>query len=64
MFKIPFQFVNITDFSDHGWRFGRPKAFYITIDDTLIKDSNDLGASKLEPPSWRQDFESSWTGVS
>ena len=34
MFKIPFQFMNMTDFPDHGWRFGVPKAFYITIDDT------------------------------
>ena len=33
MLKIPFQFVNMTAFSDHGWRFGKPKAFYITIDD-------------------------------
>ena len=34
MFKIPFQFMNMTVFTDHGWRFGLPKAFYITIDDT------------------------------
>ena len=26
--------MNITDFPDHGWRFGIPKAFYLTIDDT------------------------------
>ena len=23
-----------TYFSDHGWRFGNPEAFYITIDET------------------------------
>ena len=34
MFKIPLQFVNLTVFPDHGWRFGLFKAFYITIDDT------------------------------
>ena len=34
MFKIPFQFMNMTAFPDHGIRFGQPKAFYITIDDT------------------------------
>ena len=33
----------MTAFSDHGWRFGRPKAFYITIDDPL----NDLGGNIL-----------------
>ena len=26
--------MNMTVFTDHGWRFGVPKAFYITIDDT------------------------------
>ena len=25
--------MNMTTFSDHGWRFGKPKAFYISIDD-------------------------------
>ena len=45
--KIPFQFVNMTTFPDHGLRFGKPKAFYITIDDTLIKNSNDLGGKIL-----------------
>ena len=34
MFKIPFQLMNLTAFPDHGWRFGMPKAFYISIDDT------------------------------
>ena len=43
MFKIPFQFVNMTAFSDHGWRFGKPKAFYIIIDDAF----NDLGGKIL-----------------
>ena len=42
MFKIPFQFVNMTAFPDHGWRFGKPKAFYITIDAL-----NDLGGRIL-----------------
>ena len=37
----------MTTFSDHSWRFGKPKAFYITIDDTLIKNSNDLGGKIL-----------------
>ena len=37
----------MTAFSDHGWRFGKPKAFYITIDDTLIENSNDLGGKIL-----------------
>ena len=37
----------MTAFPDHGWRFGKPKAFYITIDDTLIKKSNDLGGQIL-----------------
>ena len=32
MFKIPLLNVNMKAFSDHGWRFGNPKAFYITID--------------------------------
>ena len=26
--------MNLTAFPDHGWRFGKPKAFYIIIDDT------------------------------
>ena len=39
--------MNMTAFPDHGWRFGKPKAFYITIDDTLIKNSNDLGGKIL-----------------
>ena len=34
MFKIPLQYLNLTVFSDHGWRFGMLKAFYITIDDS------------------------------
>ena len=55
MFKIPFQFVNMTAFSDHGWRFGKPKAFYITIDDTFIKKSNDLGGKILREAGL--DFE-------
>ena len=55
MFKIPIQFVNMTAFSDHGWRFGKPKAFYITIDDTLIKKSNDLGGKILREAGL--DFE-------
>ena len=37
----------MTTFPEHGWRFGKPKAFYITIDDTLIKNSNDLGGKIL-----------------
>jgi len=32
MFKIPLLNVNMKAFPDHGWRFGNPKAFYITID--------------------------------
>ena len=45
----------MTTFSDHGWRFGKPKAFYITIDDTLIKKSNDLGGKILREAGL--DFE-------
>ena len=45
----------MTTFSDHGWRFGKPKAFYITIDDTLIKNSNDLGGKILREAGL--DFE-------
>ena len=33
MVKIPLQYINMTAFSDHGWRFGKPKAFYVTIND-------------------------------
>jgi len=55
MFKIPLQFVNMTTFSDHSWRFGKPKAFYITIDDTLIRNSNDLGGKILREAGL--DFE-------
>ena len=54
MFKIPFQFVNMTTFSDHGLRFGRPKAFYITINDTL----NDLGGKILREAGL--NFEEFW----
>ena len=36
MFKIPLLNVNMKTFPDHGWRFGNPKAFYITIDDTDV----------------------------
>ena len=39
--------MNNTTFPDHGWRFGKPKAFYITIDDTLIENSNILGGKIL-----------------
>ena len=38
MFKIPLEMVNMKAFPDHGWRFGIPKAFYITIDDTDFID--------------------------
>ena len=55
MFKIPIQFVNNTAFSDHSWRFGKLKAFYITIDDTLIKNLNDDGGTILREAG--QDFE-------
>ena len=34
MWKIPFQFLNMNVFPEHGWRFGKPRAYYITIDDT------------------------------
>ena len=37
----------MTAFSDHSWRFGKLKAFYITIDDTLIKILNDDGGTIL-----------------
>ena len=47
--------MNMTAFPDHGWRFGKPKAFYITIDDTLIRNSNDLGGKILREAGL--DFE-------
>ena len=39
MFKIPLKMVNMKAFPDHGWRFANPRAFYITIDDKLGKNS-------------------------
>ena len=51
MFKIPFQMVNMTTFPDHGLRFGRPKAFYITVDDInscYTKFGNPLSEQLLE----------------
>ena len=45
MFKIPLEMVNMKAFPDHGWRFGIPKAFYITIDDTDFIDN--LGKNSL-----------------
>ena len=44
MFKIPLRMVNINAFPDHGWRFGNPKAFYITIDTDFI---DKLGKNSL-----------------
>ena len=32
MFKIPLLNLNSTAFPDHGYRFGNPKALYVTID--------------------------------
>ena len=32
MFKIPLLPFNLKAFPDHGYRFGNPKAFYVTID--------------------------------
>ena len=37
--------VNMKAFPDHGWRFGNPKAFYVTIDDTDFIDK--LGKNSL-----------------
>jgi len=34
MIKIPLQNWNMKTFPDHGWRFGKPKGFYITISHT------------------------------
>ena len=45
----------MTDFPDHSWRFGKLKAFYITIDDTLIKNLNDDGGTILREAGL--DFE-------
>ena len=38
MFKIPLLNMNTKAFPEHNWRFGNPKAFYITIDDTDFID--------------------------
>ena len=43
--------MNKTAFPDHGWRFGQPKAFYITIDDKnalYTKIGNSLSEQLLE----------------
>ena len=45
MFKIPLLTMSTKAFPDHGWRFGIPKAFYITIDDTDFIDK--LGKNSL-----------------
>ena len=37
--------MNMKAFPDHGWRFGTPKAFYITIGDTDFIDK--LGKNSL-----------------
>ena len=37
--------VNMKAFPDHGWRFGNPKAFYITIEGTDFIDK--LGKNSL-----------------
>ena len=34
----------MTAFPDHGWRFGIPKAFYLTIDDTKAMTIDDTKA--------------------
>ena len=36
--------MNMKAFPDHGWRFGTPKAFYITIDTDFI---DKLGKNSL-----------------
>ena len=59
MFKIPIQFMNMTAFPDHCWRFGKPKAFYISIDDKnaiedkyfISTDSSDDDCSSIETNS-------------
>ena len=60
MFKIPFQFVNMTAFSDHGLRFGKPKAFYIIIDDALNnRGGKILREAGLDFEEWK-DYD--WIG--
>ena len=38
--------MNTKAFPEHNWRFGNPKAFYITIDDTDFIDK--LGKNSLD----------------
>ena len=45
MFKIPLLTMSTKAFPDHGWRFGIPKAFYITIEGTDFIDK--LGKNSL-----------------
>ena len=41
--------MNMTAFPDHGWRFGKPKAFYVTIDDTNAIET-DSSMTTIESP--------------
>ena len=60
MFKIPLSEMNMTQYTEHGWRFGRLssfKAFYITIEDTnviddTIDDTNDNLSCILSLPRY------------
>ena len=51
MFKIPLKNLNRTVFPDHGLRFGKLKAFYITINDKdalYTKIENSMSVQLLE----------------
>ena len=51
--------MNMTAFPDHCWRFGKPKAFYISIEDKnaiedkyfIATDSSDDDCSSIETNS-------------
>ena len=61
MFKIPLKMVNMKAFPDHGWRFGNPKAFYISIDESSVKlGKNSLDIWYIVYPKLLSDVWSNW----
>ena len=63
MFKIPLKWMNMTDFPNHGWRFGVIiKAFYITMDDTnAIFETYSIGTDSSQNSSNSAESDSSST---
>ena len=56
MFKIPLSFQDMSVFSEHGWRFGQPKAFYISIDDkNAIYETFNIATDSSEDDSSDDD---------